>query len=224
MLAGPFNFVTFVSVLIPGYSLVTREHGLGYISKLRSMPSFVDGWIDGLRDGARAGRVATARGVAAAVDAIDALLRRDVTDDPLASQEPPSELNPADAAAWRADVVAASNGPMAYYTGPSPDVNRPGTYYVNATNPAAWSRYQLEATTFHEAVPGHHLQLVLAQEADLHPVVGVKSTGDGRGRRPAAHRVRRALRTRSSRRSPTVPKQLGSRASARCMRCNLGRS
>ncbi len=64
MVAGPFNFVTFVSVLIPGYSLVTREHGLGYISKLRSMPSFVDGWIDGLRDGARAGRVATARGVA----------------------------------------------------------------------------------------------------------------------------------------------------------------
>ena len=107
MVAGPFNFVTFVSVLIPGYSLVTREHGLGYISKLRSMPSFVDGWIDGLRDGARAGRVATARGVAAAVDAFDALLRRDVTDDPLASQEPPSELNPADAAAWRNDVVSA---------------------------------------------------------------------------------------------------------------------
>ena len=324
MVAGPFNFVTFVSVLIPGYSLVTREHGLGYIAKLQSMPSFVDGWIEGLRDGARGGRIATARGVAAAVDAIDTLLRGQPTDDPLASQEPPSELSAAEATAWRADVGAAirdaarpalarlravlhdellalartdqqpgichlpggeegyagllwaststgltpqavhelglqqlallddeyrvlgastfgiddparlrerlrmdsslrytsadeiiadamaavaraetevprwfarlprsvcnvvstSGGPMAYYTGPSPDGNRPGTYYVNATNPAMWARYQLEVTTFHEAVPGHHLQLALAQEADLHPVVGeleVTSFGEGWG-------------------------------------------
>ena len=107
MVAGPFNFVTFVSVLIPGYTLVTREHGLGYIAKLRSMPSFVDGWIDGLRDGARVGRIATARGVAAAVDAIDRLLRSQLADDPLASQEPPSELSTAAVTAWRADVVAA---------------------------------------------------------------------------------------------------------------------
>ena len=324
LVAGPFNFATFVSVLIPGYSLVTREHGLGYIAKLRSMPAFIDGWIDGLRDGAAARRVATARGIAAAVVAFDALLCDDLANDPLASQEPPTELSPADADAWRADVVeairdatrpalgalrsvlhddllpvartdeqpgvcrlpggdqayaallwaststgltpqavhelglqqlallddeyrllgsstlgvedparireqlrtdlslryttaeeiiadatasvvraevevpqwferlprsrctvvAATSGPMAYYTGPSPDGNRPGTYYVNASDPGAWARYQLEVTTFHEAVPGHHLQLALAQEADLHPVVGeleVTSFGEGWG-------------------------------------------
>jgi uncharacterized protein (DUF885 family) len=82
------------------------------------------------------------------------------------------------------NVVAAANGPMAYYTGPSPDGNRPGTYYFNASTPALWARYQLEVTTFHEAVPGHHLQLALAQEADLHPVVGeleVTSFGEGWG-------------------------------------------
>ena len=65
-----------------------------------------------------------------------------------------------------------------------PTATAPGTYYVNAANPAIWARYQLEVTTFHEAVPGHHLQLALAQEADLHPVVGeleVTSFGEGWG-------------------------------------------
>jgi hypothetical protein len=32
-------------VLIPGYALASAEHGRGYVAKLRSMPSFVEGWI-----------------------------------------------------------------------------------------------------------------------------------------------------------------------------------
>ncbi len=43
---------------------------------------------------------------------------------------------------------------------------------------------QLEVTTFHESIPGHHLQLALAQELDLHPVVGeleVACYGEGWG-------------------------------------------
>ncbi len=72
----------------------------------------------------------------------------------------------------RCSAVAATSGAMAYYTGPSPDGNRGGTYFFNTADPAAWTRYQLEVTTFHEAVPGHHMQLALAQECDLHPVVG----------------------------------------------------
>ena len=324
LVAGPFNFATFLDVLIPGYSLVTPEHGRGYVRKLRSMPSFIDGWIDGLRDGAAIGRVATSRGVSAAIDAFDALLSRDPVHDSLSSQDPPSELSEAEVAAWRAEVanaiiddvrpaidrlrtalrddllpaartddragvchlpggdaayakllwaststdltpedvhqlgvqqlaslddeyrllgasvvgvedpaqlrerlrtdpslrygsaaeivadatasvaraeaevpqwftrlpnarcdaVSVSSGPMAYYTGPSPDGNRGGTYFYNTVDPAAWTRYQLEVTTFHEAVPGHHLQLALAQESGLHPVVGeleVASYGEGWG-------------------------------------------
>ena len=37
LVAGPFNFAAFVDVLVPGYALVTREHGQGYIDKVRSM-------------------------------------------------------------------------------------------------------------------------------------------------------------------------------------------
>ena len=324
LVAGPFNFAAFVDVLVPGYSLVTREHGQGYIHKLQSMPAFIDGWMAGLRDSAAFGRVATARGISATIKALDRLLSAELNDDPLATQEPPSEASDADAAKWRAAVgdaireacrpalatlrgmlhdellpigrsddkagvchlpdgdagyagllwaststdltpeavhqiglqqlallddqyrqlgdaavgiadpselrqrlrtdpslryatpdeivsdamaslaraeaevpnwferlprsrcnaVAVASGPLAFYTGPSPDGNRGGTFFYNTADPSAWTRYQLEVTTFHEAVPGHHLQLALAQEAGLHPVVGeleVTSYSEGWG-------------------------------------------
>ena len=82
------------------------------------------------------------------------------------------------------NVVAVASGPMAYYTGPSPDGHRGGTYYVNVGDPGSWTKYHLEVTTFHEAVPGHHMQLALAHECDLHPVVGeleVACYGEGWG-------------------------------------------
>ena len=65
-----------------------------------------------------------------------------------------------------------------------PDGARGGTFFFKTAVPSAWTRFQLEATTFHEAIPGHHLQLALAQELDLHPVVGqleVTSYGEGWG-------------------------------------------
>ncbi len=51
LVAGSFNFATFVAVLVPGYALTSVDHGRGYIAKLRSLPSFVDGWVAGLREG-----------------------------------------------------------------------------------------------------------------------------------------------------------------------------
>ena len=47
-----------------------------------------------------------------------------------------------------------------------------------------WTRFSLEATTFHESVPGHHVQLALAQELGLHPILGeleVTSYSEGWG-------------------------------------------
>ena len=105
LVAGPFNFATFLSVLVPGYSLVTRSHGDGYIAKLNAVPFFVDGWVDGLRDGLSSGQTATARGLANAITEYDRLLGTDVSEDPLAGQEPPTEFTDFEVDAWRDEVI-----------------------------------------------------------------------------------------------------------------------
>jgi len=47
--------------------------------------------------------------------------------------------------------------------------NYPGTYLVNINNLSSRTLYTLEALTLHESVPGHHLQIALAQELDSMP-------------------------------------------------------
>jgi uncharacterized protein (DUF885 family) len=52
----------------------------------------------------------------------------------------------------------------AYYWPAAEDGSRPGQYVVNTSNPQERPRYEAEALTYHEAVPGHHLQGALGQE------------------------------------------------------------
>ena len=53
---------------------------------------------------------------------------------------------------------------IAYYNPAVPGGEQPGEYRVNTWQPETRARFELAALTFHESIPGHHLQMALAQE------------------------------------------------------------
>ena len=57
--------------------------------------------------------------------------------------------------------------PLGYYNGPSLDGKRPGIYWINLRDPKEVPNWTLPSLTFHESIPGHHLQQSLQQEAGL---------------------------------------------------------
>lgn len=62
-----------------------------------------------------------------------------------------------------------SSAPLAFYEPASLDGTRPGLYYVNPARLNDLPRYRLAALAYHEALPGHHLQISLAQENEQLP-------------------------------------------------------
>jgi uncharacterized protein (DUF885 family) len=71
----------------------------------------------------------------------------------------------------KADIVVKAVEPFreksaggAFYQDPALDGSRPGIYYVNLYNMADQAIYQMEALAYHEGIPGHHMQLAIAQE------------------------------------------------------------
>ena len=65
---------------------------------------------------------------------------------------PPCEVTP------MPDVVALA-GAAPHYTPPRLDGGRPGTFWFNTLRPTAGTGWDIDVVAFHEAVPGHHLQL-----------------------------------------------------------------
>jgi uncharacterized protein (DUF885 family) len=69
------------------------------------------------------------------------------------------------------------DAPAAYYFQGNPDGSRPATFYINTFEPAARPKHTLPALAFHEGVPGHHLQVALAQETEGLPAFRRFSAG-----------------------------------------------
>ncbi|HEU5171171.1 MAG TPA: DUF885 domain-containing protein [Gemmatimonadales bacterium] len=62
-------------------------------------------------------------------------------------------------------------GAVPSYQSAAEDGSRPGIFYINTWDPEKQSRARIESTAFHEAVPGHHFQVTIAQErAGSHPI------------------------------------------------------
>ena len=62
----------------------------------------------------------------------------------------------------------ASNG---YYRQATLDGSRPAIYFINLKSTGDWPKYSLPALTYHEGVPGHHLQLSIAQKSGDLPML-----------------------------------------------------
>ena len=71
----------------------------------------------------------------------------------------------------KADVVVKSvekfrekSAGKAFYQRPAPDGSRPGMFYVNLADMKSTPTYELEGLAYHEGIPGHHMQIAIAQE------------------------------------------------------------
>ncbi len=62
------------------------------------------------------------------------------------------------------DVVVIPDAFGGYYFGPSFDGTRPGAFYAGTMNDLPY--YDMPTLTYHEAIPGHHMQIALAMEQD----------------------------------------------------------
>ncbi len=72
----------------------------------------------------------------------------------------------------------AEDMPVAYYFPPANDGSRPGMYFVNTADPGHKNRFETASVAYHEAIPGHHLQLAIATELEGVPAFQRLSGGN----------------------------------------------
>jgi uncharacterized protein (DUF885 family) len=73
-------------------------------------------------------------------------------------------LPKADLIVKRVEAFREEPGGAAHYSPAALDGSRPGIYYVHLADTRATPIYEIEGTTYHEGLPGHHMQIALAQE------------------------------------------------------------
>lgn len=71
----------------------------------------------------------------------------------------------------RVPLFAEATQAGAYYNPPSLDGSSPGIYYVNLRDLSEMTKIDLPTQDFHEAAPGHHFQIALAQELTESPLL-----------------------------------------------------
>ena len=58
---------------------------------------------------------------------------------------------------------------QAFYQRPAPDGSRPGVYFANLYDMKNMSKFNMQALAYHEGIPGHHMQISIAQELENIP-------------------------------------------------------
>ena len=104
------------------------------------------------------GRAAYIRDATAAIDRIKAVLPKYF-----------GILPKADLVVKRVEPFREQPGAAQHYFPSTPDGSRPGVYYAHLADMKAMPRSELEVIAYHEGLPGHHMQVAIAQELTTIP-------------------------------------------------------
>jgi uncharacterized protein (DUF885 family) len=64
----------------------------------------------------------------------------------------------------RVEAFREQPGAAQHYQSGTPDGSRPGTYYVHLVDMTSMPKFEMESVAYHEGIPGHHMQVAIAQE------------------------------------------------------------
>ena len=87
-------------------------------------------------------------------------------------------LPKADLVVRRVEPFREQAGAAQHYFPSTPDGSRPGIYYAHLLDMKAMPKHELEVIAYHEGLPGHHMQIAIAQELTSVPTFR-RQTGFG---------------------------------------------
>ena len=132
-----------------GYKQPTRMERLAALSKA---PSQVFSNDD-------TGRADVLKGYTAIIEEVSAGL------DPLFGIKPKAKV-----IVQRVPAISEKTSAFAYYNGPAFDGSKPGVFYVSLRKVDEIAKFSMRTLAYHEAVPGHHLQIAIAHELKGLPI------------------------------------------------------